>query len=286
MLASQAGRWTLAQRDQVRDLLSAQVGDPGIPAARRAKAPVSVSRIPGSGDRVLSWAASEEATVAEAALGCLGHAGRSDDVLRVLLTWLGDTSRAAAAAPHGLRRAGAAFSSGGPAWGAVSRSPSASRRHGCSGGTAPPARSACCSAPGPTQDCTRDTRIAVETAIRTLFDGPRALPALREAAGAHASEPMLRALFQAQPQECRPADRPAYAALVKGLLLAADGPGVRFRGSRAFATWARWYEGDLGSLLESAVDPRNPVGQESVQILVTLLRDGLGTAEGSLWWSA
>jgi hypothetical protein len=33
------------------------------------------------------------ATVAEAALGCLGHAGRSD-VLRVLLTRRGDTSRA------------------------------------------------------------------------------------------------------------------------------------------------------------------------------------------------
>jgi hypothetical protein len=65
VLASQAGRWTPAQRDQVRDLLSAQVGDPGIPAARRAKAAVSVSRIPGSGDRVLSWAASEEAMVGE-----------------------------------------------------------------------------------------------------------------------------------------------------------------------------------------------------------------------------
>jgi hypothetical protein len=90
---------------------------------------------------------------------------------------------------------------------------------------------------------------------------------------------MLRALFQAQPQECRPADRPVYAALVKDLLLAADGPGVRFRGSRAFGTWARWCEGDLGNLLESAADPGDPAGQESVQILVALLRDGLGTAE-------
>ncbi|HEV3382517.1 MAG TPA: hypothetical protein VG142_16245 [Trebonia sp.] len=283
VLASQAGRWTPAQRDQIRDLLSAQVGDPGIPAARRAQAVVSVSRIPGSADRVLSWAASEEATVAEAALGCLGHAGRSGDVLRVLLSRRGDTSRAATAAlmacaervqPSLLEALlGEALLGGGVK---VTIRKQAARLlgwHRTSGAVGLLLRA--WADPG----LHRDTRIAVATAIRTLFDDPRALPALREAAGAHASEPMLRALFQAQPQDCRPADRPAYASLVQSLLLAADGPGVRFRGSRAFGTWARWYKGDLGSLLESAADPRNPAGQESVQILVALLRDGLGTAE-------
>ena len=283
VLASQAGRWTPAQRGQVRGLLAGQAGDPGIPAGRRAKAVAAAARIPGSGDQILSWAAGEDATVAEAATGCLGYAGRPEEMLRVLLTPRGDISRAAAGAvgacaervrPSLLEPLLAEALLGDGARVTIRKKAARLLARHRTPGAAGLLLSAWAE-PG----LHRDARIAVAGALRTLTDDPRVLPALQKAAGPYASEPMLRALLQAQPQDCRPADRAAYAALVKDLLLAADGPGVRFRASRAFGTWARWYDGDLTSLLGRAADPDDPAGHESAQILAALLRDGLGTAE-------
>ncbi|MFV2213288.1 HEAT repeat domain-containing protein [Actinomadura sp. LOL_016] len=117
----------------------------------------------------------------------------------------------------------------------------------------------------------RDVRAAVAAALRRVPDDPRAFAALEEAAGAHASEPLLRTLFQANPDEYAPAVRPRYAALVRLLLAAADGPGVRFRGRRAFQTWAGCYAGGFDDLLATVGGPADPAGDADLRILEPLV---------------
>jgi hypothetical protein len=120
----------------------------------------------------------------------------------------------------------------------------------------------------------RDVRVAVAAALRRMPEDRRSLEALTEAAGRYAGELMLRTLFQAQPWEYAPADRSGYADLVRRLLTAADGPGVRFRGARAFATWAPWYRGGFDQIIEAVADPAAPGNDADMQVFLALLRTG------------
>lgn len=113
------------------------------------------------------------------------------------------------------------------------------------------------------------------SALRRIPDDPRMFAALEDAAGPHASEPLLRALFQARPAEYRPADRARYTALVLRLLGAADGPGVRFRGTKAFRGWARWYQGEYDGVLASVADPADPAGETALPVLRALVDTGV-----------
>ncbi|OLT24691.1 hypothetical protein BJF79_44920 [Actinomadura sp. CNU-125] len=125
----------------------------------------------------------------------------------------------------------------------------------------------------------RDVRVAVAASLRRFPDDPRAFTALDDAAGPYASEPLLRTLFQARPDEYAPAHRPGYAALVRRLLGAADGPGVRFRARGAFQTWAYWYEGGFEDLLATVGDPDDPAGDADLQIVQGLVTSGIIGAE-------
>ncbi|MGW0204124.1 HEAT repeat domain-containing protein, partial [Nonomuraea sp. NPDC003201] len=118
----------------------------------------------------------------------------------------------------------------------------------------------------------RDVRVAVASVLRTIPEDPRTLDALGDAAGPHAGEPMLRTLFQAHPMEYAPAARPRYADLVRRLLMAADLPGVGFRGSKAFAVWAHWYRGGFDEIIEAVADPGTT--GEGMAVFLGLLRAG------------
>lgn len=124
-------------------------------------------------------------------------------------------------------------------------------------------------------DLHRDVRVATAVALRHFPEDPRALEALAEAPAEHASEEMLRSLFQANPTEYPLHARPAMAELIRACLTAADLPGVRFRGRKAFAAWARWYPGDHTEALAAASDPDDPSGDAQAQVLATLVEVGV-----------
>jgi hypothetical protein len=279
----QAGRWTPRQREHVRDLLAAQVRDPGVPTAQRALAVMSASRIPGrlTAMLVTEWASTDDITIAEAALAGLPRAERPDAALRLLTARTDDLSRAVTTVlgrcaelvpPSALEPILEQALFGADV--KVTTRKQAARllgRHRTTGAADLLLRA--WQAP----DLHRDVRVAVASALRRMPDDPRTFTALQDAAGTYASEFMLRTLFQATPVEYRPATRPAYAALIRDLLTAADGPGVRFRAGQAFSTWAKWYAGGFGDLLEEAADPDNPAGETSLQVLTSLLGNGIVT---------
>ncbi|GAA3139913.1 hypothetical protein [Nonomuraea roseoviolacea] len=143
----------------------------------------------------------------------------------------------------------------------------------------------------------REETPLAEAAVTTMADTDapvRALPVIAAHAGGHASrvavaalarccrgvppslrhsgEAMLRTLFQAHPMEYAPAARPRYADLVRRLLLAADAPGVGFRGRKAFGLWARWYEGDLDEIADTVADPG--ADERVVEVFLALLDAG------------
>ncbi len=283
--AAEAGRWTPDQRDQVRALLAARVSDADIPLPDRARAVTAASRIPGRQTTALitRWADDGDATIAEAALAALPLAAPPGDALRALAARGGAQSRAATAAlsmcasrtrPSELEPALEHALSGAAVKVTVRKQ--AARLLGWHR-TAHAADLLLRSWGNP--GLHPDVRVAVAGALRTMPEDPRALGALRDAAAAHASEFMLRTLFQATPAQVRSADRPAYAALVRTLLPAASGPGVEFRARRAFGAWARWYKGGIGDLLAAARDPGDPAGDAALPVLTSLLREGIAAVE-------
>ncbi|MGY0236705.1 hypothetical protein [Longispora urticae] len=123
-------------------------------------------------------------------------------------------------------------------------------------------------------DLHADVRIALVRALRTQFADPRTLAALASMAGEHASERLQRTVFETQPQDVAPESRPGYAELVHRVLAASVGPGVRFRGSGAFATWAPWYQGGFDELLAVVADDTDSSGDNALPAVVALIRTG------------
>ncbi|MES9543990.1 hypothetical protein [Actinomadura sp. NPDC000600] len=272
----QPGRWTPHQAGRMRDLLAASAG----PVGARAAAVASLGRLPGCLDHLDARADGDgEPALAEAALEAMAVSDRPAEALAVLLRHArGPRSVVAAAA---LARAAAAVppSRLGPVLAEALTGPDR---------TVAVRKQAArlierLRVPGAAETLLRawddpglhpDVRIAVAAALRRMPEDPRALAALGAAAGPYASEPLLRALFQAKPSEYAPAHRPAYAALVRRLGAAADGPGVRFRASKAFAAWVRWYTGDVGAVLAAVADPSDPAGDDELPVLNALVRAG------------
>ncbi|WP_149258585.1 hypothetical protein [Actinomadura sp. K4S16] len=49
---------------------------------------------------------------------------------------------------------------------------------------------------------------------------------------------------------------------------------MRFRASKAFAAWVRWYTGDVGAVLAAVADPSDPAGDDELPVLNALVRAG------------
>ncbi|MGK5552824.1 HEAT repeat domain-containing protein [Actinomadura kijaniata] len=275
-----AGRWTPAQRRLVRDRLLADAADETRPVAARAAALTSLGRLPGGLDALRPWTGHADIVLAEAATEALGGVDDPDGAAAVLLERArGDASRVAVAALAGCCAALPPSRLGGllqgmltgPA-GKVTVRKQAARlleRH------RPPGAADVLLRAWNDPDLHRDVRIAVAGALRRMPEDPRVWDALGEAAGPYASEPMLRALCQATPAEYAPRDRPRYAALVRRLAVAAEGPGVRFRVNKAFGSWARWYEDGFGDVLAAVADPMAAEGEVELLLLGALLRAGV-----------
>ncbi|MBA8952722.1 hypothetical protein HNR61_004368 [Actinomadura namibiensis] len=275
-----AGRWTPAQRRLVRDRLLADAADETRPVVARAAALTSLGRLPGGLDALRPWTGHAEVVLAEAATEALGGVDHPDGAVPVLLDRArGDASRVAVAALAGCCAALPPSRLGGlldglltgPA-GKVTVRKQAARlleRH------RPPGAADALLRAWNDPDLHRDVRIAVAGALRRMPEDPRVWDALGEAAGPYASEPMLRALCQATPAGYAPRDRPRYAALMRRLVLAAEGPGVRFRVNKAFGSWARWYEDGFADMLAAVADPAAAEGEVESLLLGALLRAGV-----------
>ncbi|MFI0352106.1 hypothetical protein [Actinomadura sp. 9N407] len=279
-----AGRWTPAQRGHVRAFLGATVADERLPVASRLTAVASLGRVPGSLAGLAGWAGGEENVLAEGALDALARADEPYRALRILLAHgRGPSSRVAVAAMATCcgrvppSRLGPLLEEAltGPDGKVTVRKQAArllerERLPGASG-----ILLRAWADPG----LHKDVRVAVAVALRHLPAVPGALEALDEAAGPYAGEVMLRTLFQAQPWDYAPAHRPRYAALVRRLLGAAEGPGVRFRAARAFSAWGPWYEGGFAEILTAVGDPGDPAGRRDLPVFLSLLRAGTGHQE-------
>ncbi|WP_433656187.1 hypothetical protein ACQPW1_34130 [Nocardia sp. CA-128927] len=120
-----------------------------------------------------------------------------------------------------------------------------------------------------------DVRIAVAVALQRLPEDERAHAALAEVPGRYASELMIRTLLQAIPEEYAPDHRAALADLVRGLMTAAQGPGVQFRAAKAFAIWVPWYRGGTDEIIEAAV-----TGDDTdMTVFLSLVRSSVLRAE-------
>ncbi|MEV4015930.1 hypothetical protein AB0J35_36055 [Nonomuraea angiospora] len=272
-----AGRWTPAQRERVRARLTAAVHDEGLPIAARLAAVQATGRIGGGLDLLAAWADREETMLAEAAVTAMAHAGEPARAVPVLVGHAGGpASRVAVAA---LARCCRSTSPSllGPLLEEALTAPGskvtlrklAARQLGRN---RPPGAVDVLLRAWADPELHRDVRVAVASVLRTIPEDPRTLDALGDAAGRHAGEPMLRTLFQAHPMEYAPADRPRYADLVRRLLMAADLPGVSFRGSKAFGLWAHWYQGGFDEIIEAVADPGTT--GEVMAVFLGLLRAG------------
>jgi hypothetical protein len=274
-----AGRWTPDQCASVRELLAALAGDRSAVLPLRASAIRAMGFIPGGSVMLAAWASDEETVLAEAALEALGGIDAPAEALPVLLRHArGRFSRVAVASiarccpvmPPSLIGPvleHALFSPDGK----VTLRKEAVRQLFRN---RPPGTADLLLRAWADPDLQRDVRVAVAVVLRHMPEAPQSLRALAATAGPYAGELMLRTLFQAQPREYAPADRPGYADLVRSLLTAADGPGVRFRGARAFATWAPWYQGGFDHIIESIADPAAPEDDADMQVFLALLRTG------------
>ncbi|GAA3937736.1 hypothetical protein GCM10023085_18850 [Actinomadura viridis] len=275
-----AGRWTPAQRERVRALLQARADDEDLPVTVRTTAAGGLGRLPGTLERLASWAEREDDVLAETALDALGHGEDPERNLRVLLTLArGRGSRTAGAA---LARCCAAVppSRLGPLLSETLTGPDTKvtvRRHAVRQleRHRPPGAAGILLRAWNDPRLHKDVRVAVAVALRRMPEVPGVLEALGDAAGPYNGDVMLRTLFQAQPWEYAPEHRPRYAALVRRLLSAAGGPGVRFRASRAFGAWVPWYEGGFGELLTAVGDPGDPVGGKDMPAFLALMRAGV-----------
>lgn len=269
------GRWTPGQVGRVRELLASAPG----PVGARITAVASLGRLPGGLDDLAARADGDEPGLAEAALEAMAASDRPAETLAVLLRHA--RGRRSAVAVAALARVAASVppSGLGPVLAEALTGPD---------GTVAVRKQAArlierVRVPGAADALLRawddprlhrDVRVAVAAALRRMPEDPRALAALDAAAGPYSSEPLLRTLLQARPAEYAPAHRPAYAALVRRLGAAADGPGVRFRASKAFAAWVRWYNGDHEAVLAAVADPADPAGDDELPVLNALVRAG------------
>ncbi|MGP4025650.1 HEAT repeat domain-containing protein [Actinomadura sp. 3N407] len=274
------GRWTPPQAERVRAVLAAAVRDGRRPADARITAVAGLGLLPGGLGDLVPWAEREdEIVLAEAALEAMAATDRPAEALAMLLLHARGPRSAVAVAAVGRCSASVPPSRLGPVLeealsgpdGKVTARKQAARL--LERLRLPDAVDVLLRAwndPG----LHRDVRVAVAAALRRVPEDHRAIAALGDAAGPYASELMLRTLFQAKPSEYAPAHRPAYAALVRRLVSAADGPGVRFRASKAFGAWAPWYEEGFGAVLAAVADPRDPAGDDELQVLHALVRTG------------
>ncbi|WP_433815580.1 hypothetical protein [Actinomadura scrupuli] len=273
------GRWTPAQRASVRALLTGIAGHAGAVLAVRTSAVRAMAFVPGDPATLATWASAEETVLAEAALEALGGTDTPAEALTALFPHArGRSSPVAVAAIARCCRAMPPSLLGpvleqalfGPDSKVTLRKEAVrqlSRNR-------PPGAVDLLLRAWDEPDLHRDVRVAVAVALRSMPEDRRSLEALTEAAGRHAGELMLRTLFQAQPWEYAPAHRSGYADLVRRLLAAADGPGVRFRGARAFATWAPWYRGGFDQIIEAVADPVAPGDAADMQVFLALLKTG------------
>ncbi|MFD0905813.1 hypothetical protein [Actinomadura sediminis] len=287
------GRWTPAQVERVRAALNGVAGDDAPPADTRVAAAASLGRLPGTLGDLAAWAGGADAVLAEAAMEAMAGTDRPAEALGLLLGLArGGGSPYAVAAAAGCCAA-VAPSALGPVLAGTLAGPGAkvtARKQAARllERLRPPGAADALLGAWRDPRLHRDVRAAVAAALRRFPDDPRAFTALEDAAGPYASEPLLRTLFQALPEEYAPAARPRYAALVRRLLAASDGPGVRFRGTRAFQVWARHYEGGFADLLAAVGDPANPAGDAELPVLEALVSAGavrdevLGVLEGLL----
>ncbi|MEU8803599.1 hypothetical protein [Spirillospora sp. NPDC048819] len=274
------GRWTPPQTERVRAVLAAAVRDERRPVDARIGAVAGLGRLPGGLGDLVPWAEREDETVlAEAALEAMAGTDRPAEALAMLLVHARGPRSAVAVAAVGRCGASVPPSRLGPALAEALTGPDGkvtSRKQAArllERLRVPDAAGVLLHAwrdPG----LHRDVRVAVAAALRRNPEDHRVLDALYDAAGPYASEPMLRTLFQAKPSEYAPAHRPAYAALVRRLVSAADGPGVRFRASKAFGAWAPWYEEGFGAVLAAVADPRDPAGDDEIHVLHALVKTG------------
>ncbi|MCO6005131.1 HEAT repeat domain-containing protein [Actinoallomurus purpureus] len=273
------GRWTPHQCDQVRGRLRRVIQDDRLPVADRMAAVRAAGRLPAALGELTTLAERADPVIAETAIEALAGTDTPAEALPILLTYArGPASRTAVAAAARCCRAVRSSRLRpilerallGPDTKVTVRKEAARQLAGCRVPGAVDLLLRAWESP----DTHRDVRVAVAVALRRVPEDPRTLPALRAAADPYAGELMARTLFQANPHEYGTVHRPAYADLVRRLLLAADGPGVRFRASKAFATWAPWYQGGFVEIIRAAGDPEDPAGDGEVSVLLSLLRAG------------
>ncbi|TDC95248.1 hypothetical protein [Actinomadura sp. 7K507] len=274
------GRWTPAQIERVRAELASAVRDERRPADARIGAVGGLGRLPGGLGDLVPWAGREdEPVLAEAALEAIAAADRPAEALAVLLLHARGPRSAVAVAAMGPCSASVPPSRLGPVLAdalagrdgkVTARKEAARLLERLRVPAAADVLLRAWSDPG----LHRDVRVAVAAALRRMPEDPRAVAALGDAAGPHASEPLLRTLCQAKPSEYAPAHRPPYAALVRRLVSAADGPGVRFRTSKAFGAWAPWYEEGFAEIFAAVADPDDPAGDGELPVLHALVRAG------------
>lgn len=274
---TQAVRWTVSQRDAVRTAVTDTANDAAQPVNTRLRAVRALGRIPGGLPSLRELASHEDIVIAEAALDAMARIGGAE-VMATLLDHAGGSMSAAAVA-------------------AMSR---------CAG-SVPPSRLGpllmAAAEPGHKitvrkqsvrlldrhraasvdfllrqwnqPDLHRDVRVALAAALQRRPEDPRTLDALLEAAVPGAPELLIRTLCQTGPSFYAPADRPRYAVLSRRLLTASTDPGVRFRTTRSFTAWARWYDGRFTDLIAAVGDPADPRGEDSLTILLALLDSGV-----------
>jgi len=274
-----AGRWTPAQRGLLRTWLTSIADDDRTPAAARVTAIQAMGRIGGSLDRLVALADHEDTMPAEAALESMAGADDPSRALSVLLGHARERSSPVIVASLARCCRMVPPSLLGPALeraltdsgGKVSLRKQVVRQLERN---RPPGALGLLLRTWEDPGLHRDVRVAVAGALRRMPEDPRALDALGAAADRYAGELMLRTLFQARPVEFAPAARVAYADLIRRLLAAADSPGVRFRGAKAFAAWATWYQGGYQEVVTATGDPEAADGETATLVFLALLRTG------------
>lgn len=272
-----AGRCTPGQRDRIHARLAATVQDERLTIATRVAAVQATGRISHGLDLLTTWANREETVLAEAAITAMAQAGVPAQAVAVLLDQAGgQSSRVAVAALARCCRAvppsqlspllEQALTAPGSK---VTLRKLAARQLGHN---RPPGAVDLLLRAWADPALHQDVRVAVASVLRRMPEDPRTLDALGEAVDRPADELMLRTLFQAHPTEYAPGVRPRYADLVRRLLMASDLPGVRFRGSKAFGSWAHWYRGGFEEITEAAADPG--ANEQVMEVFLALLRTG------------
>ncbi|MTE12483.1 hypothetical protein [Nocardia aurantiaca] len=294
--ASMASRWTESQRDHVREVMGSAAKDTALPVDTRLHAVRTLGLLPGSLATLAELADQEDIPIAEAALDAAARVGARDCPVVAGST---DTSpRSGSARAMALLLDHAAGSTSAAAVAAMAR---------CARSVRPSVLGPLLVAAltGPDRKITvrkqaarllerhrvepldvllrqwnqpdlhGDVRTALAVALQHWPENPRALDALLDAAAPGAGELLIRTLCQTGPLDYAPADRPRYAVLARRLLTASDDPGVRFRTTRAFSSWATYYTAGCTDLIAAVSDPADPRGADELPILLALFDAGV-----------